>query len=381
MAEAARLKDWFTPSRVRTVGRRIADVCPGFTVRRWVRDVDGLGRPFAELELTERTARLAAAIAAEFARIDVTGTAALDVIVAALPPEADESSGDGAYAEEGFGLWPYADFVKQWTIDHGDTSNLPAVLDACRELTTRFTAEFAIRPALQQFPEAMDTVLSWTAHPNEHVRRLASEGTRSRLPWASRLHLPVDQVLEVLGALRNDPSLYVRRSVANHLNDLAKDDPDRIIPLMQEWKDDASAETLWIIRHAMRNHLKAGTPAVLSMFGYEPPEVSVEKLSCRPAKVAIGGSVEVKFRVEATSSSDQLLMVDLVLGYQKANGTISPKVFKFREFTLKAGASEDCAKRFDMVHRSTRRLHPGDHTVTIRINGRDLATAAFSLTP
>ncbi|MEZ5380984.1 MAG: DNA alkylation repair protein [Microthrixaceae bacterium] len=366
MTDAPKLKDYFTPAVIDELGGRIAAVHGAF-------DRDGFARAvlddrWNERTFTERTRHISEML---WRGLDLDVTTALQVLVEALPEELDGSAG---VLNERFWLWPIGDFIATYAEDEVD-----AGLDACYELTKRFTAEFAIRPLLAAHPEALDRVATWASDPNEHVRRLVSEGTRPRLPWATRLDLPTDTVLEILSQLRADPSPYVRKSVANHLNDLSKDDPDRIITLMEAWHAEDVAETTWIVRHALRNHLKDGQPRVLRLFGFNPPRVAVDSLSVDPAAANIGDAVELRFTLRGRGGETQRLMVDLVVGYVKASGAQAPKVFKCRELELAAGESIDCRRRLDLRQRSTRRLYPGTHAVTIRVNGEDLATAEFEL--
>ena len=366
MTEAPKLKDHFDRELVVGIGHRVAAVSDGFDEALFVEAA--LSENWEDLSLTQRSRAIADAL---WSTLSLPATEALEVVTAALPPELDGSEG---VLNGGFELWPFGDLIATYAVDE-----LDAGLEACRELTKRFTAEFAIRPFLERYPEALERVASWTEDENEHVRRLVSEGSRPRLPWATRLDLPIEPVLEMLRRLRTDPSPYVRRSVANHLNDLAKDDPDRIISLLERWHAEGVDETTWIVRHALRNHLKAGDPRVMALFGYGVPEVSIVGLRIDPATVRIGDSASVAFRLVSMVDRPQSLHVDLVIGYMKANGRLSPRVFKFRTFELGAGQTEACSKRFSFAHRSTRKLYPGEHTLAVRVNGSDLASTSFDL--
>ena len=368
MAEAPKLKDYFTRESITETGERIRRVHPPFEVDRFVGEA--LAEGWDQLTFTERSRRIGDAF---WTVLDLAVEPGLDVIIGVLPEELDDPEG---VLNDGFWMWPFGDVIATYAID-----NLEPALRACEELTKRFTAEFAIRPFLDRYPEVLDRVDQWATDPNEHVRRLASEGTRPRLPWAKRIDLPLDRVLAVLGALRRDESLYVRRSVANHLNDLAKDHGDHIISLLEEWHAEGVTETTWIVRHAMRNHLKNGDPRVLALFDYQPAVVEVGGLAVEPASVAVGDAVVITFDLTDRAGAPQKLLVDLVIGYMKANGKPSPKVFKFKDFELGSGATEPCRRKLEMANRSTRKLHPGSHTVTVRVNGADLATAGFELTP
>jgi len=371
MADAPKLKDYFTTDVVRSIGERLATHHPSFDVDRFVDLVLAPpgGEPFGELEFTARSRRIADALEAV---AELEPLALFDLLTASLPAELDDTD---STLNDGFMLWPWGEVISRHGADH-----VEAGLAACYELTKRFTSEFAIRPILAEHPDTLTTLAAWSTDPNEHVRRLVSEGTRPRLPWAKRLPLPLDPVLEILTTLRADPSLYVRKSVANHLNDLAKDHPERIIEMLADWHTEDHEHTNWIVRHALRNHLKDGTPAALEIFGYAAPKVDLADLTAAPATVPIGDPITASFELRSTTMKPQLLMIDIVMGYQKANGSTSPKVFKFRELTLDGGETLQLEKSFDMVIRSTRKLYPGEHTVTIRINGVDLANAAFELT-
>ncbi len=367
MSEAPKLKDYLTPEVITETGERFRSVHQPFDVKGFSAAV--LADGWADLTFTNRTKRIANAL---WDTLGLEVEPALEVVTAVLPDELGDPEG---VLNDGFWMWPLGDLIAAYAVDHPD-----AAFDAIEALTKRFTGEFAIRPFLDRYPEALDRVDQWAQDPNEHVRRLASEGTRPRLPWASRLDLPLDRVLAVLSSLRRDESLYVRRSVANHLNDLAKDHSDQIVTLLEAWHAEDVPETTWIVRHAMRNHLKNGDPRVLALFGYQPPEVEVAGMAISPETVAIGQSVAIGFDVVSTHSKPQKLMIDLVVGYQKANGSIGPKVFKFKDFELDSAATESCTKKLDLVVRSTRKLYPGEHSVTVRVNGTDLATASFELT-
>jgi len=367
MSETPKLKDHFDRELIVGIGRRISAVSDGFDEAAFVEAA--LRVDWEDLSLTQRSQAIADAL---WSTLSMSATEALDVLTAALPPELDSSTG---VLNDGFGFWPFGDLIATYAVDE-----LDAGLDACRELTKRFTSEFAVRPFLRRYPEALERLASWTTDDNEHVRRLVSEGSRPRLPWATRLELPVEHVLEILGRLRTDPSPYVRRSVANHLNDLAKDHPDRVVSLLETWHAEGVDETTWIVRHALRNHLKAGDPRVMTLFGYGVPEVEIVGLRIEPADLSIGDAASVVFDLTSTADRPQDLHLDLVVGYVKANGKRSPKVFKFRTFELGAGRTEACSKQLSFVHRSTRTLYPGEHTLAVRVNGSDLASTSFDLT-
>ncbi len=366
MSETNKLKDLFTAEVIRHLGEDVAVAHPGFDVDAFV--ATAIGGDWLDLTFTQRSQRIADVL---WSMLDMSPRDVLDVLVTALPFVPDDGA---ASLSDGLRWWPFGDLIATYCVEEYALG-----MAACVELTKHFTAEFAVRPFLTKYPQALERVAGWTHDPNENVRRLASEGTRPRLPWAKRLDLPVDAVLDLLSQLRSDPSPYVRRSVANHLNDLAKDDPERIITLLETWHAEGVEETTQIVRHAMRNLLKQGHPRALALFGFESPQIQVRSLSVDPDPVAIGDRLRVDFELRSTSTAPQRLMVDLVVGFATATGHLAPKVFKFREIDLSAQAVESCVRTFDFVHRSTRRLHPGAHHVTVRVNGQDLATRSFDV--
>ncbi len=326
---------------------------------------------YDDLTFTKRSVRLAESL---HQQLGDDFPRAIDAVLGVLPGQSPPT--DEGTMEEGFWMWPIGDFIRLFGTVHFDES-----MEACYQLTKRFTAEFAIRPFLaDDFERALPYLQRWVNDPNEHVRRLVSEGTRPRLPWASRLQLPVNDILDVLAVLRADESLYVRRSVANHLNDLAKDHSDTVLTLLENWHAEGNEHTTWIVRHALRNHFKNGDVRALAMMGYEAPDVEVKQFDIESDEVAVGDNVVVAFDVVNRADRDQKLMIDLVMGYQKANGSLQPKVFKFKDVTVARGETMNCVKKFLMVQRSTRKLYPGEHNVAIQINGVDYGELGFVLT-
>lgn len=367
MGDAPLLKDYFTVDAVQNLGDRVHQQHRGFDSDAFVATVFAQG--WSELTFTARSQRMADAL---WRCLDMTQSQALDVLVGILPEPLEGA--DGAL-NGGYWLWPLGDFVATYTRDEPEKA-----LDACYELTRRFTAEFAIRPYVAEHQElTVARLREWVQDPCEHVRRLVSEGTRPRLPWAGRISLPLDVVLPLLTELRADSSLYVRRSVANHLNDLCKEDPDRIIELLAEWHGEGGTDVRWVVRHALRNQLKAGEPRVMELYGYRPGVVDVSGLSVSPSTICVGESVECVFELVNGSDAPQDVMADVVVGFVKADGRVAPKVFKFKSVTLGAGESVECVKKLVFKQLSTRRLYPGEHSVLVRVNGVDCEPVFFDL--
>lgn len=251
-------------------------------------------------------------------------------------------------------------------------------------LTQRFSAEFSIRTFLQhKQTDTLRTLKVWATDPSEHVRRLVSEGTRPRLPWALRLRAFQQDprpVLALLELLKDDPSLYVRRSVANNLNDIGKDHPALLYETVERWSKNASDNRQWIIRHALRSAVKRGEPDALRALGFGgAAKVNIRNKAVSPARAHKGASVNLSFDVVNAAPRAQRLLVDLRVFFMKANGKTRPKVFKLRTIALAAGATASLGKRLSLKDLTTRKHYPGVHTVEVVINGRATLLGRFAL--
>ncbi|MGB1884985.1 MAG: DNA alkylation repair protein, partial [Gammaproteobacteria bacterium] len=220
----------------------------------------------------------------------------------------------------------------------------------------------------------------WTDDDSHHVRRLCSEGPRPRLPWASRLAMPRKPVFNILTALKADSSKYVQKSVANHLNDIGKADPEWLIEAMAGWQKRADKHTLWIINHALRTQIKAGDPKALALIGFKNADLTDLELTVNPAKVKIGSKLHATLTLSAPRRGTQALLIDWVMHYARKDRGSSAKVFKGRTIELKAGETFEWQKSFDMTPRRTRSLYPGAHKLEVQINGDVLASVPFTLT-
>ena len=212
----------------------------------------------------------------------------------------------------------------------------------------------------------------WAEDDDHHVRRLASEGSRPRLPWSFRLtRLVADPgpAIPILERLKADPELYVRTSVANHLNDIGKDHPERMLDLVSAW-DRSDPATAWIVRHACRSLIKAGHPRALALHGFgEKPAVDLRALAVTPRPVPWQGVANLSFSLASFGNVPQRLAIDYVVHFVKANGATAPKVFKLRVVELAPGDVLPVATRRSFEERTTRRHYPGRHRIDIQING------------
>lgn len=278
----------------------------------------------------------------------------------------------------GFLAMVLPELVGRHGLDHVDTS-----LEALRELTRYSSSEFAIRPFLERDPH---TVLAWAERwaqdADEHVRRLASEGTRPRLPWARRLPLFIAEpqhTLPILQQLQADPSDYVRRSVANHLNDITKDHPEWVLDLLERWPTQ-QAETKWIAKHALRSLVKAGHPRALKLVGATPDaQVKLKSFAVAPATLRLGQTLQLNATLVSTAKQPQRLVVDYAVHYVKKNGERSRKVFKLRTLSLDGGAELTLAKAQTIADFTTRKHYAGQHGVELLVNGVCVAQTHFLL--
>ncbi|PWQ94570.1 DNA alkylation repair protein [Leucothrix arctica] len=302
------------------------------------------------------------------------------VLYTILHPE-ELDNGDKPSDEDGirnWGIFPLTLVVGQ----HG-THDIEESLLLLKAMTKRFTSEFGIRDLLiADQSKALMVLQQWLTDPNKHVRRLISEGTRPRLPWGKQLPELIKDptpMLPVLEALRDDKEEYVRRSVANHLNDIAKDHPDLVATIANDWMKGADKNREKLIRHACRSLIKQGHPLALKAFGIEPPDITLIDLSLTSSTVAFGSSLEFNVNLKSNSDKAQQLIIDYSIHFLKANGKLAPKVFKGTKVTLEAGASYQFQKRHAIKPITTRRCYAGLHALSLRINGNDFGYIEFDL--
>jgi 3-methyladenine DNA glycosylase AlkC len=285
----------------------------------------------------------------------------------------------------GWMIWPVTEAAAARALDSPDPAAFEHVLALLADLTPRLTAEFALRQLLNaDLDRALAVVTGWTAHPDEHVRRLASEGTRPRLPWAVRVRPLADRpeaTLPILGALYRDPSDYVRRSVANHLNDLSHTSPEIAVRTATAWAAAPDAGTRKVVRHAMRTLVKKGHPEALALLGFAPPaSLVVSGPGLESAAVSVGGELLFEVTLTNGSADETRLAIDYVIHYRKANGGTAPKVFKLTTRTLAPGQTSVITRRHSFKVITTRTFHPGEHAVEIQVNGVSQGSAPFTLT-
>ena len=283
--------------------------------------------------------------------------------------------------EQGFEKMVFPDFVEVYGMDDWETS-----VDALEEFTKYVSAEFAVRPLISRYPgRTLNRMLKWAEHPHPAVRRLASEGCRPRLPWGLRLNgLVIDPtpILPILEILKDDPREEIRRSVANNLNDISKDNPDVVIQILTRWQDKENLNRNRLIKHALRTLIKNGHPEALGLLGYSNnPQVEVMNISLDRERIKIGESVQFSFEIKSTGDTDQELMIDYLVHFLRANGKQSAKVFKLSQKTLQAGEVLKIRKKHSFQLITTRKYYPGKQSFQPQINGKVFSKVDLELKP
>lgn len=366
MADA--LKSQFGIEIVHRLSAQIGAVHPAFDRRGF--ESDSL-RDFESFELLDRGRHLGAAL---HRHLPADFSDAVDVLLATLPRERSPTGGMAS-----FFYLPHTEFIRAFGLAHFADS-----MRAIHRLTQHFTGEFAIRPFLEQQAAAtLNQLAIWLDDPSEHVRRLVSEGTRPRLPWAPRLRAfqqDPTPVLKLLEQLRDDPSLYVRRSVANNLNDVGKDHPASLIATTRRWMENASEDRRWIVQHALRSSVKRGDLAALAVLGYSgATRVEVLESTIAPRRPCMGAAVTVTVSLRNPSRRAQKAIVDLIVNFVKAHGGANAKVFKLSAIALAPGEQITLRKTISLAELSTRRHYPGVHRVELQLNGKASFLGSFTL--
>lgn len=360
--DAAALKHIFDRARLATFGADTKAIWPAFDQARFIAlatdNLDALG-------IMQRMRQTAQSFAAT------------------LPDDYDKALGIleelAPRIQHGFASISLCEFVVLRGRKDFDRS-----MRALSHFTRYGSAEFAVRHFILDDPErALRIMRGWADDGNEHMRRLASEGTRPRLPWSFQLKaLQADPSLAmpILERLKADPSLYVRKSVANHLNDFSKDHPDWLADRLAGW-DQSAPETKWIVGQALRTLVKRGDARALALVGASgKAAASIADFSVSPATIRLGDRLIISAAVTSTSDAQQRIVADYAIHYIKAGGKASRKVFKLKTFDLAPGATTGLSISQTVRDFSTRTHHAGRHKVELMLNGEVAAEGGFELT-
>ena len=273
---------------------------------------------------------------------------------------------------------PMAYIIEQYGLDHFDES-----IFLIKEITMRFTSEFAIRNLMfEKTDETLVVLEDWAKSDNEHLRRLASEGSRTRLPWGRKLHNLINEprkTRNILETLKADPSRYVQTSVANHLNDISKDHPDYFYEIVTDWSKKKHPSTQWIIKHALRNEIKKGDDRALKLLGYNPVRISTLSFELSPNQVKLGESILLQAELRNEENKPVDFVLDFGIHLVKSNGNTFFKVFKWKNQHLEVGQCIKLEKKYQIKKVTTRVYHPGKHQVDLLINGKTQAVGSFQL--
>lgn len=367
MAEA--LKHFFSEQLVRSIARDLSRAHPAFAERAFV---SACLEKLTTLELTPRAFHIADAM---HRFLPGPFSVAVEILLDSLGPRIETTDGNGMAP---FRYLPHVFFVQKHGLD-----DFELAMRAQYELTQRMSAESSIRPYLQRYPErTLRRLKKWAKDPNVHVRRLVSEGTRPRLPWAPRLPAFIEDprpVLELLELLKDDPERYVQRSVANNLNDIGKDHPDLLVATCERWSRASTPGRKYIVGHALRSLVKKGHRGALALIGAgEKPALDVSDVRI-PKVVRQGDKLRFSFSLTSTGDRVQKLVVDYAVYFLKANGEHRAKVFKLKRIELGTGASVALASTVSFAELTTRRHYAGEHRLELLVNGIAYPLGAFTL--
>lgn len=363
-------KNEFSLPKARRIAEAVKRAHPAFSLPRFSKGLEDALEP---LELKPRMHLIADRIEAG---LPAHPPLMFSILVKTLATDDGDTRG-----LRGFSVWPLTEIVARRGLAHFDES-----MRSLGEMTKRFTAEFAIRPFLRLHRErTLEQLHVWCAHPDEHVRRLVSEGSRPLLPWGGNLPdllKPPHPTLGLLDKLHRDPSDYVRLSVANHLNDFSKHHPGLVIDTLTRWRnhapDDKRLEKL--SRHACRTLLKAGHPGALALHGFGAAKsLQLEACALTHSTVKLGGWLGYRLVIRNISCRELKVMFDYAIHHRKANGSLSPKVFKGRVRGLAPGESWEIQGRHAIKPVTTRVYHAGRHLFEPRLNGRAFEPLSFLL--
>ena len=283
----------------------------------------------------------------------------------------------------GWMIWPVTEAVATRALVSGTTMDFDAGMGLLASLTSRLSSEFAIRDLLNARPErALSQMTAWTRDENEHVRRLATEGSRAYLPWARRVPWLIENPLatrSILDATYRDATDYVRRSAANHLNDLSRVDPGAVTEIAGGWHATPDANTPWVLRHGLRTLIKKADPQALALLGFTGDGLRVDRPHLSSSVVPQGGALSFTAVVANDGETEAAVAIDYSIGFLRANGSLSPKTFKLASRRLAPGESVVVTKTHSFRPITTRTYYPGAHYVTVQANGTLSPRADFML--
>lgn len=369
MTEKFSMKDAaFNNESVTKLAFDIKNIYPQFQSQLFL---DSIFKTLFTLELKERSGLIRDALI-RFLPFDYEKN--LEILLACLPEENNNLELTGF---DGFMMMPLCSYVSKEGLEYFELST-----HALYELTKRFTSEFDIRFFIERYPQEMLELLhEWAHDDNVHVRRLVSEGTRPRLPWAFQLKAYIDdpsEVIKLLTQLKDDSELYVRRSVANNLNDISKDHPDLVVDTLKQWQN-SSKEMAWLSNHALRTLIKAAFPKALNFLGFNSYDDLLVEIKVDKKEIKLGDELSLEILIHNHTKKKISLLIDYIVWYQKANGSLSPKVFKLGKKIMQVDTKIEMTKKHKFMELTTRKHHVGQHAIALQINGKVYQKETFRL--
>jgi len=366
------LRDVFSEETVKELLQRVKDAYPQFDGEAFLTEAT---YRFADKNYAERLEQITDCL---HRQLPSNYSEAAEVLISSAGKHIPIDE-DCVFKDEHFINLTLCRYVSKYGIDHHEIS-----MSALKELTKSFTSEYDIRYFLiREQEKTIEIMKSWTDDANIHVRRLASEGSRPRLPMGKRIQAFCNNpspILPILEKLKDDPSLYVRRSVANSLNDISKDHPDMAAEIAERWLSENFENAEWVCTHAMRGLYKEGHKKALAVSGFPEPEgVNVWGLDIVNTTLHLGDTLEFSFVIENTSDTDINLMIDYEIFFIKKNGKHAPKVFKLKRTQLKAGRKLKLSGRHPLREQTTRKFYSGRHLLRISVNGERFQPVPFYL--
>lgn len=370
MPEESKLfKDiFFKPGFIKEFGDALASVLPEFDKKAFEKKV--FDDDWQHKELKQRTRHIVHVL---HQLLPKDFTKAVKIIVNTVAHLRKQG-----IKEVSFGYMALPEYIEVYGLEHYKES-----VQAIEYITQFMSCEFAVRPFIIKYEDKMmKQMLAWSKHDDPRVRRLSSEGCRPRLPWA--IALPAfkkdpSPILPILENLKEDDDVWIRKTVANNLNDISKDNPGLAIGIFKKWLG-KNKNTDWIVKHAARTLLKAGNKEVMAMFGFKKENgVKLDNLKIETPKVKMGKDLVFSFNVHNTGKQAKTIRLEYTMHYVRANGSLSKKVFKISEKEYKAGSSTKVVRKQSFKPITTRVYYPGRHKVSVIVNGHEMATGEFDL--
>lgn len=365
-------KNVFNEELVKSLASKIHKAHPDFNSNSFISDIN---KELNNLEMKGR-----AQLIAEHLKVKLPDDykKSIKILLSILGPALPDEKGTFGLKPEVWMIWPINIFVQE-----NGTGDLVTSMDAMKELTQRFSCEFPIRHFMIKYPkEVFEYLHKWASDDSPHVRRLVSEGTRPFLPWGIKLDMIVqdpDLTLPLLSQLRDDPSEYVRTSVCNHLNDLTRNNADKVLEELKKWKQEGWKNESKMSKKSLRNLIKKGHQGAMDYFGFHKPEVDITSIKISSPKISIGGEVEFSCTIQNSTNKKQLLQIDYIVDYVKANGKTSPKVFKLKTVEIEQDPLV-ITKKQSFKNNSIRKHYLGLHSISLQINGEKFKLGDIQVT-